>query len=225
MPISLAQGHIRSPEFKININSGFWIWVEVDSGVDDAGVSCLIGYQSDYCQKNNVHELRASWSLSNSGKILAQGDTNHYRGALYGISSEARGVGSFEVSPGDRYVLDADILEDYRRFDGDHPRLATVTSGSQQFDDEKFWILLFSTLLVATGMTLVVYTIATWIERKNDYQSVSLTAPGPLPGGFRMDPESAVVESQAIKRPRVTLAWIGLVLVLGGIGGYFEIPL
>jgi len=25
MPISLAQGHIRSPEFKINVDSGFWI--------------------------------------------------------------------------------------------------------------------------------------------------------------------------------------------------------
>jgi hypothetical protein len=54
MPVSLAQGHIRSPEFKINLDAGFWIFVEVETKVDDEGVSCLTGYTSDYCRKNGV---------------------------------------------------------------------------------------------------------------------------------------------------------------------------
>src|SRR6201998_691451 len=73
MPVSLAQGHIRSSEFKINLDAGFWIFVEVETQVDDEGVSCLTGYTSDYCRKNGVRELRASWTLSDRGGVGARG--------------------------------------------------------------------------------------------------------------------------------------------------------
>ena len=61
IPVSLARGHIRSPEFKINLDAGFWIFVEVETKVDDEGVSCLTGYTSDYCSKNGC--ARASCVL------------------------------------------------------------------------------------------------------------------------------------------------------------------
>ena len=73
MPVSLAQGHIRSPEFKINLDAGFWIFVEVETKVDEEGVSCLTGYMSDYCRENSVRELRASWTLSDAGRVVARG--------------------------------------------------------------------------------------------------------------------------------------------------------
>src|ERR1700756_3700520 len=78
MPISLARGHIHSPEFKINLDGGFWIWVEVETAGDDAGVSCLMGYSSDYCGKNNIPQLRTSWTLADSGKVVAHGPTDRY---------------------------------------------------------------------------------------------------------------------------------------------------
>ena len=34
MPVSLASGHVRSPEFKINLDAGFWMFVEVETKVD-----------------------------------------------------------------------------------------------------------------------------------------------------------------------------------------------
>ena len=85
MPVSLAQGHIRSPEFKINLDAGFWIFVEVETKVDDEGVSCLTGYTSDYCSENGVRELHASWTLSDSGRVVARGSTDNDKASLGGM--------------------------------------------------------------------------------------------------------------------------------------------
>src|SRR5215475_8590571 len=124
IPISLAKGHVRSPEFKINVDGGFWVWVEVEAQAEDAALWCWIGYESEYCQKNNVHEMRASWTLSESGRILAQGDANRYRGVFYPFPYRARGIGSFEARAGGHYVVNVDIPEDFSRFDALHPKLA-----------------------------------------------------------------------------------------------------
>ena len=99
MPVSLAQGHIRSPEFKINLDAGFWIFVEVETKVDDEGVSCLTGYVSDYCRKNGVRELHASWTLSDRGRVVARGSTDTDQGSLGGMLSKGRGIGHFSVHP------------------------------------------------------------------------------------------------------------------------------
>jgi hypothetical protein len=226
MPISLAKGHIRSPEFKINVKSSFWIWVAVKTQVDDAAVSCWIGYESEYCQKNSVHEMRANWTLSDSGRILAQGDANRYRGAFYPERYRARGLGSFDAHAGDHYVLDVDITEDFSRFDAFHPRLAIVSSDYWRFDDEQSWVFVISTLLVAAGVAPVVYTIGAWIHRGNDYQSFSFTFPGPLPGGLGTEAGPPIVKNPGSRRSGLPgWAWIGLAAVLGGVCGYVEIPL
>ena len=134
MPISLAKGHIRSREFRTNFDGSFWIWIEVETAVDNYGVSCLLGYNydSEYCAKKNAHELRATWSLSESQKVIAHGPTDRYPAYAYpifgrDIETKARELGIFEAPAGQHYVLDIDIVEDYSRFDGGHPHLAIVT--------------------------------------------------------------------------------------------------
>jgi len=109
MPVSLSQGHIRSPEFKINLDAGFWIFVEVETKVDDEGVSCLTGYISDYCHKNGVRELHASWTLSDRGRVVARGSTDTDQGSLGGMLTKGRGIGHFSVPSGDHFVLDVEF--------------------------------------------------------------------------------------------------------------------
>ena len=219
VPVSLAKGHFRSPEFTVNLDGGLWIWVEVETAVDDAGVSCLMGYSSDYCEKNNIHQLQTSWTLSDSGKVVAHGPTDSYPAVRGGIETKARGQGSFEAPAGRHYVLDVDIPEDYSRFDPGHPRLAIISRDYWRFENEQSWVFLLSTLLGVTGIAMVFYTVAAWFRKKNDYQSTSLTVPGPLPAGFVSGTESPETVSQVETTARLLPFswWLGLALFVAGL--------
>ncbi len=154
MPVSLAQGHIRSPEFKTNLDAGFWIFVDVETKVDDEGVSCLTGYTSDYCRNKGVRELRASWTLSDRGRVVARGSTDSDQGSRGGMLSKARGLGNFSVPAGDHLVLEVDFPQDNSHFNGGHPRLTIAQSYYWRFEGERTPLFLFATLVGAIGAAL-----------------------------------------------------------------------
>jgi Major intrinsic protein len=224
MPVSLAQGHIRSPEFKINLDAGFWIFVEVETKVDDEGVSCLTGYTSDYCRKNGVRELRASWTLSDRGRVVARGSTDSDQGSRGGMLSKARGLGNFSVPAGDHLVLDVDFPEDNSHFNGGHPRLTIAQSYYWRFEENRTPVFLFATLLGAIAAAFLVSGIVENRNRKRAEQTVSLTSAGPIPAGFRWETEPATKKShperRPLFRPRIL---IGLGLAILGIASFATI--
>jgi biopolymer transport protein ExbD len=221
MPVSLARGHIRSPEFKINLDAGFWIFVEVETKVDDEGVSCLTGYTSDYCLKNGVRELRASWTLSDRGRVVARGSTESYQGSRGGMLTKARDLGNFSVPAGDHFVLDVELPEDNSHFNGGHPRLTIAQSYYWSFEEERVLFLLFATLVGAIGAALLVSGIVESRNRKRAEQTVSLTSPGPIPAGFRWQLEPANWKAYPERRPFFpTRVRIGLVLAVLGIASF-----
>jgi len=216
MPVSLAQGHIRSPEFKINLDAGFWIFVEVETQVDDEGVSCLIGYTSDYCRKNGVRELRASWTLSDSGKVVASGSSARDQGLRGGTLSKARGLGNFSVPAGNHFVLDVEFPEDNSHFNGGHPRLAIVPLSYWSFAENRPPVLLFAMFLGAIGTALFVSGIVESTIRRRDEQRVSLTSLGPIAGGFQWEAEPTTKKSDTERRPLFrarTLVGVGLAIL------------
>jgi biopolymer transport protein ExbD len=224
MPVSLAQGHIRSPEFKINLDAGFWIFVEVETKVDDEGVSCLTGYTSDYCRKNGVSELRASWTLSEAGKVVARGSTDNYQASRGGMVSKARYLGNLSVPAGDHFVLDVEFSEENSHFNGGHPRLTIAQGYYWRFEEERTPLFLFTTLIGAIGVALLVSGIVENKNRKRAEQTVSLTSPGPIPAGYRWKTEPATKKSHPERnplfRPRIL---IGLGLAILGIASFATI--
>ena len=201
MPVSLARGHIRSPEFKINLDAGFWIFVEVETKVDAEGVSCLTGYTYDYCRKNGVRELRASWTLSDAGKVVARGSTERDQGSRGGMLSKARGLGSFSVPAGNHFVLDVEFPEDSSHFNGGHPRLAIVPLSYWSFAENRTPVFLFAMFLGAIGAALFVSGIVESTITKRHEQRASLTSLGPIAGGFQWDAEPATKKSDPERRP------------------------
>jgi biopolymer transport protein ExbD len=221
MPVSLAQGHIRSPEFKINLDAGFWIFVEVETQVDDEGVSCLIGYTSDYCRKNGVRELRASWTLSDSGRVVASGSSDRYQGLRGGMLSKVRGLGNFSVPAGNHFVLDVEFPEDNSHFNGGHPRLAIVQSYYWSFADHRTPVFLFAMFLGAIGTALFVSGIVENRNRKRAEQTVSLTSLGPIAGGFQWEAELATEKSDPERRPSFRARiLVGVGLAILGIASF-----
>jgi len=224
MPVSLARGHFRSPEFKINLDAGFWIFVEVETKVDDEGVSCLTGYTSDYCLKNGVRELRASWTLSDRGRVVARGSTDSSQGSRGGMDTKARYLGNFSVPAGDHFVLDVEFPEDNIFFNGGHPRLTIAQSYYWSFDEERTPLFLFATLVGAIGAALLVSGIVENRNRKHAEQTVTLTSPLPIPlleeGAARGTPSPTAgqdfqyAQRLPLRRPIVGIPQFGLI---GGI--------
>jgi biopolymer transport protein ExbD len=216
MPVSLAQGHIRSPEFKINLDAGFWIFVEVETKVDDEGVSCLTGYTSDYCRKNGDRELHASWTLSDRGRVVARGSTDNDQGSLGGMLSKGRGIGHFLVPSGDHFVLDVELPEDNSHFDGGHPRLGIEQSYYWRFQENRTPVFLFAMFLGAIATALFVSGIVDNTIAKRNEQRASLTSPGPITGGFQWEAEPATEKSNPQRRQLLrarTLIGFGLALL------------
>jgi len=224
MPVSLAQGHIRSPEFKLNLDAGFWIFVEVETKVDDEGVSCLTGYTSDYCHKNGIRELHASWTLSDRGRVVARGSTDSDQGARGGMLSKARGLGNFSVPAGNHFVLDVEFPEDNSHFNGGHPRLAIVPLSYWSFAEDRTPVFLFAMFLGALGTALFVSGIVQSAIAKRNEQRVSLTSPGPIAGGFQWEAEPATEKSKPERRQLLRRrASIGLGLAMLGLASFVTV--
>ena len=221
IPVSLGQGHIRSPEFKINLDAGFWIFVEVETQVDDEGVSCLIGYTSDYCRKNGVRELRASWTLSDRGRVVASGSSDRNQGVRGGTLSKARGLGNFSVPAGEHFVLDVEFPEDNSHFDGGHPRLGIESISYWSFANNRTPLSLFATFLVAIAAAFLVSGIVEIRNRKRAEETISLTSTGPIAGGFQWEAEPANSKASPERRPFFTArVLIGLVLAILGMATF-----
>jgi biopolymer transport protein ExbD len=217
MPVSLAQGHIRSPEFKINLYASFWIFVEVETKVDGEGVSCLTGYTFDYCRKNGVRELRASWTLSDRGRVVARGSTDNYQGSRGGMVTKARYLGNFSVPSGDHLVLDVEFPEDNSHFNGGHPRLTIAQSYYWRFEENRTPVFLFAMFFGAIGTALLVSGIVESTIARRTQQRVSLTSQGPIAGGFQWEAEPTNERSNPERRQLLRArALIGLGLATLG---------
>jgi len=104
IPISLSRGHIRTPEFRIDLESSYYIEIEVDRIPPAPAI------------------LRAQWALSNSGQVEATGGTDDRHESWGWGDSGTRDVGGFRASGG-WHRLDIDVLTDASILNRGNPRL------------------------------------------------------------------------------------------------------
>ncbi len=223
VPISLSRGHIRTPEFKINVESTYEIRIGVSRRFDFWGVPCLIGVS--LCDGNPA-ALQMAWSLSHGGRILANGTSNGDQGAIGGTDAMRRILGDFQAGKG-IYVLDLDILQDGSRLNSASPRLVVFEAGFEWYHADAMGrdILFLSLLLAVAGTCLIIRSARS--RRREELaalaRSCSLTQPEPQPRDLRMDREplaSPVVQTGS--RPPAS-ACVGAVLILAGLTTYASI--
>jgi hypothetical protein len=125
MPVSMSPGHIRSPEFGLNLDAVYLVEIAADKNRIPAGeLHCLLGYKildSDCPATPSV--VRASWVLSSNGQVVAHGSSDDPGGGAVTEDAIARAIGTFDGEAGCRYVLDIDIIGDGRKLADGNPRL------------------------------------------------------------------------------------------------------
>ncbi len=91
IPISTAAGHIRSPEFEINLEGEYWIYVDVDRQFKPDSIECLLGLPPYY---NDCHDhpsiVQTSWRITKAGNEVARDHNIAPVGSVHGIVWDVR---------------------------------------------------------------------------------------------------------------------------------------
>ena len=203
-PVSLSRGHIRTQEFKINLESTYWIYIEVQPKSDNKEIRCLLGSRDEECN-STPSVLKVRWSLSDAGKSVAQSSNDIDQGRFGWCRTICRELGSFFSAGSDHYVLDMDVLEDGSRLNAANPylRIEERSGLNGLFSEYGHWtgvVLWISIFLVAVGFNLWLYQIK--------------------PSTVSPSAEAAVVSSKS-KFP--FQIGIGTFLVLAGLGVFIGV--
>lgn len=186
MPVTLAQGHIRTPEFTINVESTYMFYVLVKPEFDVEGGPCLVGVR---CPS----ELAMSWSLYNGGRVVAHADK----------FPVGRILGGFIVGKG-RYVLDLDVRQDGSRLNAGTPHLVIFEEGHGHEnalvqESRAFWLFM---MLAAVGCCVIIRSAIVRRQEKLDAVAVAWTLTQPGPQTLKFTTTHIPAYSYFVRKPR-----------------------
>jgi hypothetical protein len=132
MPVSMAIGHVRTHDFKVNVNASYEIEIEVQKAIPFETLSCLLGTTMGRTSTDleecpdRPSVVKASWTLTGDGQTIAHGSSDDYRSGAWMNGSIARELGNFQGQSGRRYVLDVNVLADGSSLMRGNPRLEVL---------------------------------------------------------------------------------------------------
>ena len=167
IPISMAIGHTRTSEFKLNMNAPYMIEIEVQKEkIPFETLNCLLGTamapMSSVLQEcpDKPSVVKASWVLTSDGHIVAQGSTEDYRSGAWKNESISRELGHFQSQSGRRYVLDVNVLADGASLTPGNPRLK-VEVHPEVYEANMVWSAI---LFLAMGVLVLVGVILLFVS-------------------------------------------------------------
>jgi hypothetical protein len=151
VPISLAPGHFHSPDFKLNLNSGYFIEIEVTKAPFLKQLDCWM-----WGCYGTPTIIKAHWALSHSGHLELTGASDDTNGASGNLGVVGRKIGYFRGSDG-VYDLEIDTLSDASILNAGNPRLKVEADGEGYKRLERLYIelLIIPALLIIVGGTLI----------------------------------------------------------------------
>ncbi len=125
----MAVGHVRTGEFKVNLNALYIIEIEVQKKIPFDTLNCLLGLGTSSTSSalqecpDRPSVVKASWTLTSGGRTVTSGSSDDDREGDWGNDSISRILGSFHSEDGRRYVLDVNVLADGSSLALGNPRL------------------------------------------------------------------------------------------------------
>jgi hypothetical protein len=180
MRVSLPRGHTRTAEFSVNLESDYSIALQTNTDHGFDNVPCADG--SEY-RRVIDSRLRAPWSLSENGKVVATGVGQPDELVIWG-NQPARVIGRFHAGRG-VYRLDLDIPEDQGRLYSREPTLAVYESGGKFIDSTAKGAFAFTVAMIVVPIgicTLISAAMARSRQKDDAFTKTPLTQPGALPG-------------------------------------------
>jgi hypothetical protein len=135
MPVSLAAGTVRTPEFSVGGN-WYWIMIQVEKPLPFMQMECMMGvlpggplYSKD-CSSNDPL-LRADWTVWDEGHLVFSGSSTTKADAKHTDKYIFKILGSFAAEAGKKYVMEVNFTKDGTPLNVANPHLIVVPQGKE----------------------------------------------------------------------------------------------
>lgn len=172
VPVSIRVGHIRTPEFRVNLTGLYEIRIESKKRIPFDALNCLLG-MSMPPQKCDVSPVvRANWVVTSKGDLVAKGTSDAEKGGAWANDTIERQIGSFQGNWNRHYVLDVDFTADGTALAATDPHL--VVGIPSDFYEGGMWISYFLSLICSAiallGVVLLTASAIRVIKRRERAQ-------------------------------------------------------
>jgi len=135
IPVSLAVGTVRTPEFSPRKTSWHWIMVQVERPLPTEQLKCMMGttmnrFDSKDCTSDDPL-LRADWTVWEDGKIALSGSSTTQADAKYTNGNIFKFFGGFPALSGHKYVLEVKFTKDGTPLNVANPHLIVTKIGDE----------------------------------------------------------------------------------------------
>jgi hypothetical protein len=134
MPISLAAGRVRTPEFPVKKQSQWYdIMLQFEKPLPFGRMVCMVGVTSGPLDKKGCEKddpiVRADWTVRADGRIMEFGSIPDNCGCIFTKENIFKLVGSFPLEAGKNYVVQVHLTKDGSPLNVANPRLIVIPHG------------------------------------------------------------------------------------------------
>lgn len=133
MPVSLAVGTVRTPEFAPPAH-WYWIMLQVEKPLPFRDMQCMTGVEDgtdDFkdCPKEPL--IDADWTVLSDGQVMDHGSSSGFGGAKFTKDYIFKFLGSFSTLPDKKYVVEVKFTKDGTPLNVANPHLIVVKQGDE----------------------------------------------------------------------------------------------
>ncbi|HXN72804.1 MAG TPA: hypothetical protein VN861_09665 [Candidatus Acidoferrales bacterium] len=135
MPVSLAVGTVRTPEFPVK-RQPYLIIIRAEKRLPFADMNCMMGLTTGpgdpyNCDKEPL--LQADWTLWDKGQIVHRGKANRRGGGGWANDSIDKYLGNFVGEAKKEYVLEVNFTKDGSALNVTNPHLIVMMTKPTDF--------------------------------------------------------------------------------------------
>jgi hypothetical protein len=135
VPVSLAVGTVRTPEFSPRKTSWHWIMVQVEEPFPPLQMRCMMGTTLGPLDSKNCPSddplLRADWTVWEGEHVVAQGSNEDNCACKFDDKHIFRFLGKFPALSGKKYVLEVKFTKDGTPLNVANPHLIVTKIGEE----------------------------------------------------------------------------------------------
>jgi hypothetical protein len=136
IPVSLALGSLRTPEFSPRKTRWHRILVQIEKPFPTKQMACMMSVDDDSpmswkeCPLND-RLLRADWTVWEDGRIASNGSSTTHADGIYETDHIFKFLGKFPALSGHKYVLEVKFTKDGTPLNVANPHLIVTKVGEE----------------------------------------------------------------------------------------------
>ena len=128
MPVSLAVGTVRTPEFPV-IHEAYFIMIQAEKRLPFVDMECMMGLMSGPLEKSDCNKeplLQTNWTVWDGEHVIAEGSSRTEADAEFTKEYLFKFLGKFMGQSGKKYVVEVKFTRDGTPLNVANPHLIVI---------------------------------------------------------------------------------------------------